>query len=65
MIMCTNIQPQTGKGFIQVEKSGTNFHIESDNDTGCHHSCKCNPATNDWVPAPFTEVPYYSVLLLH
>ncbi|KAJ1390314.1 hypothetical protein SESBI_37529 [Sesbania bispinosa] len=50
----------TGKGFIQVERSGTGFHLEPDNDTGCHHSCKCNPATNDWVPAPFTEVGFNS-----
>ncbi|WJX37332.1 hypothetical protein P8452_25101 [Trifolium repens] len=46
----------TGKGFIQVEKSDTSFHIEPDNDThDCHHSTKGNPATNDWVPAPFAE----------
>ncbi|CAL5202456.1 unnamed protein product [Lathyrus oleraceus] len=46
----------TGKGFIQVEKSDTSFHIEPDNDSHeCHQSSKGNPATNDWVPAPFTE----------
>ncbi|XP_057433885.1 uncharacterized protein LOC130726599 isoform X2 [Lotus japonicus] len=45
----------TGKGFIQVDKSGTGFHIEPDNDTGHHHSSKGNPATNEWVPAPSTE----------
>ncbi|XP_020224081.1 uncharacterized protein LOC109806120 [Cajanus cajan] len=50
----------TGTGFIKVEKSGKSFHIEPDNDTGCHHSCKCNPATNDWVPAPSTEVGFNS-----
>lgn len=51
--------PQTGTGFIKVEKNGNDFHIEPDNDTGCHHSCKCNPATNDWVPSPSNEVPYH------
>ena len=48
--------PQTGTGFIKVEKSGKSFHIEPDNDTTCHHSCMCNPATNDWVPATSNEV---------
>ncbi|KAG4920625.1 hypothetical protein AAZX31_18G066200 [Glycine max] len=50
----------TGTGFIKVEKNGNDFHIEPDNDTGCHHSCKGNPATNDWVPAPSTEVGFNS-----
>ncbi|ESW18712.1 hypothetical protein PHAVU_006G063800 [Phaseolus vulgaris] len=50
----------TGTGFIKVEKSGKNFHIEPDNDTGCHHSCKCNPATNDWEPATAVEVEHNS-----
>lgn len=56
---------QTGKGFIQVEKSDTSFHIEPDNDSHeCHQSSKGNPATNDWVPAPFTEVFYIFTMLL-
>lgn len=56
---------QTGKGFIQVEKSDTSFHIEPDNDSHeCHQSSKGNPATNDWVPAPFTEVFYSFTMLL-
>ncbi len=50
----------TGTGFINVEKSGKCFHIEPDNDSGCHHSSKCNPATNDWVPATPTEVGFNS-----
>ncbi|XP_004500215.1 uncharacterized protein [Cicer arietinum] len=51
----------TGKGFIQVEKSDTNFSIEQDNDThDSHHSSKGNPATNDWVPAPFNEEGNYN-----
>ncbi|KAK7301817.1 hypothetical protein RJT34_12693 [Clitoria ternatea] len=50
----------TGTGFIKVEKNEKNFHIEPDNDTGCHHSCKCNPATNDWVPTTSTEVGFNS-----
>ncbi|XP_028246187.1 uncharacterized protein LOC114423572 [Glycine soja] len=50
----------TGTGFIKVEKNGNDFHIEPDNDTGCHHSCKCNPATNDWVPSPSNEVGFNS-----
>ncbi|TKY47115.1 hypothetical protein E2542_SST29170 [Spatholobus suberectus] len=50
----------TGTGFIKVEKSGKSFHIEPEDDTGCHHSCKCNPATNDWVPASSTEVGFNS-----
>ncbi|XP_014518016.1 uncharacterized protein LOC106775406 [Vigna radiata var. radiata] len=50
----------TGTGFIKVEKSGESFHIEPDNDTGCHHSCMCNPATNDWVPATSIEVDFNS-----
>ncbi|KAJ7964107.1 Maternal effect embryo arrest 59 [Quillaja saponaria] len=42
----------TGTGFIKVEnKSESNFHIEPDTDNSCHHSCICNPATNDWIPA--------------
>ncbi|KAK7289714.1 hypothetical protein RIF29_03573 [Crotalaria pallida] len=45
----------TGTGFIKAEKNGESFHIEPDNDIGIHHSCKCNPATNDWVPAPSIE----------
>ncbi|XP_061374019.1 uncharacterized protein LOC133316296 [Gastrolobium bilobum] len=50
----------TGTGFIEVEKSGKCFHIEPDNDTDCHHSSKGNPATNDWVPTPSTEVGFNS-----
>ncbi|RDY09232.1 hypothetical protein CR513_06412 [Mucuna pruriens] len=50
----------TGTGFIKVEKNGKSFHLEADNDTTCHHSCTCNPATNDWVPAPSTEVGFHS-----
>ncbi|KAK7305336.1 hypothetical protein VNO77_43241 [Canavalia gladiata] len=50
----------TGTGFIKVDKSGKNFHIEPDNETDCHPSCKCNPATNDWVPAPSTQVGFNS-----
>ena len=50
----------TGTEFIKVEKSGKCFHIEECNDIACHESCKCNPATNDWVPAPSTEVSFNS-----
>ncbi|XP_027336047.1 uncharacterized protein LOC113849964 [Abrus precatorius] len=50
----------TGTGFIKVEKSEKSFHIEPDSDTGCHHSCKCNPATNDWIPTPSTDVGFNS-----
>ncbi|KAK7387218.1 hypothetical protein VNO78_27818 [Psophocarpus tetragonolobus] len=50
----------TGTGFIKIERTANSFHIEPHNDTDCHHSGKCNPATNDWVPAPPTEVGFNS-----
>ncbi|KAF7816057.1 uncharacterized protein G2W53_030026 [Senna tora] len=50
----------TGTGFIKMEQSGKCFHIEPDNDTSCHHSCKCNPATNDWIPTASNEVSFNS-----
>ncbi|KAI4306659.1 hypothetical protein L6164_029917 [Bauhinia variegata] len=45
----------TGTGFIKVEKGANFFHLEADHSSGCHHSCKCNPATNDWVPSPTNQ----------
>ncbi|XP_054819316.1 uncharacterized protein LOC129318520 [Prosopis cineraria] len=50
----------TGTGFIEMEKSDNFFHIEPDNNTTHHPSGKCNPATNDWVPAASNEVGFFS-----
>ncbi|EXC01502.1 hypothetical protein L484_022080 [Morus notabilis] len=43
----------TGKGFIKMDNtSGKCFNLGSDSVTDCHEHSKCNPATNDWFPAP-------------
>ncbi|XP_028771433.1 uncharacterized protein LOC114744057 [Neltuma alba] len=50
----------TGTGFIKMGENGKFFHIEPDSDTTHHPSGKCNPATNDWVPAASNEVGFNS-----
>ncbi|GAV74485.1 hypothetical protein CFOL_v3_17965 [Cephalotus follicularis] len=40
----------TGTGFIKMEE-GRGFSLTPDSATDCHHSCKGNPATNDWIPS--------------
>ncbi|KAJ7549786.1 hypothetical protein O6H91_07G069000 [Diphasiastrum complanatum] len=44
----------TGSGFIKVENNAVSFHLEDDAASGqpAWHGCKCNPATNDWIPSP-------------
>nr|GLL30955.1 uncharacterized protein LOC109173775 [Ipomoea trifida] len=48
---------QTGTGFIEVEGALRNsFKIEPDSPAEFHASCKGNPATNEWIPAPADAV---------
>lgn len=48
-----NVCFQTGKGFIKMDNtSGKCYNLGSDSVTDCHEHSKCNPATNDWFPAP-------------
>lgn len=49
----------TGTGFIRVEKSNDcSSKLTSDNGTsGCHPSCRGNPATNEWIPSPDMDIP--------
>lgn len=44
----------TGTGFIEMDKAPEGFHLTEDKtDLGHAHSHpRCNPATNDWEPAP-------------
>lgn len=43
----------TGTGFIKVETmKGKSFGLAPDAVSHCHASCKGNPATNEWIPAP-------------
>uniref|UniRef100_A0A1D1Y6G5 UPF0176 protein Pro_1101 n=1 Tax=Anthurium amnicola TaxID=1678845 RepID=A0A1D1Y6G5_9ARAE len=49
----------TGTGFIKVEGSnGSSSKLSSDDDTsGCHPSCRGNPATNEWIPSADMDIP--------
>ncbi|CAI9097563.1 OLC1v1034026C2 [Oldenlandia corymbosa var. corymbosa] len=47
----------TGTGFISMDNmKGKSFSLDPDSDIDHHDSCKGNPATNDWIPAPVDEV---------
>lgn len=49
----------TGTGFIKVDNTnGNGFSLAPESATECHASCKGNPATNDWVPAPSGKVDF-------
>ncbi|KAJ8747690.1 hypothetical protein K2173_013141 [Erythroxylum novogranatense] len=50
----------TGTGFIKTENAnGKCFSLTPDTVTDSHASCKGNPATNDWIPAP-TDMPTFA-----
>nr|GMD15862.1 Maternal effect embryo arrest 59 [Ipomoea batatas] len=51
----------TGTGFIEVEGALRNsFKIEPDSPAEFHASCKGNPATNEWIPAPADAINFIS-----
>ncbi|KAG6411932.1 hypothetical protein SASPL_124586 [Salvia splendens] len=51
----------TGTGFIKMENTNEkDFSIAGETTTECHASSKGNPATNDWIPSPSTEVDFTS-----
>ncbi|CAI9097562.1 OLC1v1034026C4 [Oldenlandia corymbosa var. corymbosa] len=51
----------TGTGFISMDNmKGKSFSLDPDSDIDHHDSCKGNPATNDWIPAPVDEVEFVS-----
>lgn len=44
---------QTGTGFIKVDDTNkAGFELGSESENAHHASCKGNPATNEWTPAP-------------
>ncbi|KAL7587194.1 uncharacterized protein LOC111880341 [Lactuca sativa] len=43
----------TGTGFIKVDDTNkAGFELGSESENAHHASCKGNPATNEWTPAP-------------
>ncbi|KVI11928.1 hypothetical protein Ccrd_009664 [Cynara cardunculus var. scolymus] len=44
---------ETGTGFINVDNTkGSAFNLSPESESAHHASCKGNPATNEWTPAP-------------
>nr|GEU43260.1 hypothetical protein [Tanacetum cinerariifolium] len=51
----------TGTGFIKVDDSdGAAFNLGPDSENDHHASCKGNPGTNEWTPAPADTESYVS-----
>ncbi|KAI3772257.1 hypothetical protein L6452_03439 [Arctium lappa] len=42
----------TGTGFINVDNTRSAFNLGLESESAHHASCKGNPATNEWTPAP-------------
>ncbi|KAL8191598.1 hypothetical protein R6Q57_028329 [Mikania cordata] len=51
----------TGTGFIKVDgTNGNAFNLVPESDYAHHASCKGNPATNEWTPAPADKASFVS-----
>ncbi|KAH6765683.1 hypothetical protein C2S52_016666 [Perilla frutescens var. hirtella] len=49
----------TGTGFIKMDNTNEKgFSLTPESTTECHESCRGNPATNDWIPAPSGQVDF-------
>ena len=51
----------TGTGFIKVDDTnGNGFNLVPESEYEHHASCKGNPATNEWIPAPADTASFVS-----